>query len=650
MKIFIEKYFLFLLIPLISLLVSLTITKLAVFLLPKLGFVDEPDGGRRIHTSATPTSGGIAIFASFFLSWFIFLKAENSFFRGEFSNIDQYFKIFFPGLLLFCIGVIDDRFGMRARYKLFFQVAVASICFYSGFRINALLGVELGTLASFLCTIFWITAFVNAFNLIDGMDGLAAGLGVVSSLAMASVYLFSGSQANAVVILCLAASCLGFLRFNFHPAKVFMGDSGSMFIGYIIAISGLMSSQKSATVSSILIPMLAAGVPLFDTFLAIWRRFVRKLISGKSSTSIMGADSEHLHHRLLRDNKQHQVKTVFIIYGLAVFFGVLALLTMFLKDRTPALAFIITMLTIVVIIRRIATIELWHSATVIVSGLNKPRKKLFFVLIPVFLDFYAIVFAFILSHILFTDKISENGIIETINQSLIFTLVIIVSFVIFRVYRRLWINASANDYAHLVEVLLGAHCVNFFLLLFFKDFQSSFYIGKYLFFFFASTMILLLERMMLYYINAHFTKLIQSRHESGQFVKVLLFGTNGNAKSYIQQVMYCKCKQRVEIRGLISEDPLLWKQFIHGVKVCGNFETVVSKKEKIDFEKIVITINIDDDYLNELKKLCLRNGIKLSKFIAEEETLIDSPISTKYQVAPCSELSDEFHGVRTQIA
>jgi len=650
MKIFFEKYFLIFLIPVISLSLSLLLTKLAVIFLPKLGFIDEPGEERRIHKKATPTSGGIAIFVAFFVAWLIFIKVGITFFKTNFTEMEQFWKIFLPGLFLFCIGVIDDRYAMKARYKLFFQILVASFCFYLGLRINSLLGIELNGLMSYICTIFWITAFINAFNLIDGMDGLAAGLGIVSSLAMASVYLFSNSPANVVVIICLAAACLGFLRFNFHPAKIFMGDSGSMFIGYIIAVFGIISSQKSATVSSILIPMLAAGVPLFDTFLAVWRRFVRKLIKG-SSGGIMGADSEHLHHRLLRDNHQHQVKTVFLIYGLAAFFGILAVMTMFLKGKTPTLAFMITMLAMVVIIRRIATIELWHSATVIASGLNKPRKKLFLALLPAFLDFQIIVFAFILSHILFNRKITELMIIKTTQNSLIFTLVIIFSFVIFKVYRRLWINASANDYAHLVEVLLGAHCVNFFILLFFKSLQTDFYIGKYLFFFFSSTMILLLERMMLYYINSHFTKHIQSRHENQKFQKVLLFGTNGNAKSYIQQVMYCNCKQKVEIKGLVSEDSILWKQYIHGVKVLGNIKTVISKKHDIDFEKIIITINIDEEKLNEIKILCIQNGIKLSKFLAEEETLVDSPGSSKYNSVPYLPITDEgIHGAKAQIA
>jgi FlaA1/EpsC-like NDP-sugar epimerase len=157
---------------------------------------------------------------------------------------------------------------------------------------------------------------------------------------------------------------------------------------------------------------------------------------------------------------------------------------------------------------------------------------------------------------------------------------------------------------------------------------------------------------MLYYINSHFTKHIQSRHENKKFEKVLLFGTNGNAKSYIQQVMYCRCKQRVEIKGLISEDALLWKQFIHGFKVLGNIKSVIDKKHEIDFEKIVVTVRLDEEKMNEIKRLCLQNGIKLSKFFAEEETLIDSPASTKCHTVPCSELNDKtaLHGAGTQVA
>jgi UDP-N-acetylmuramyl pentapeptide phosphotransferase/UDP-N-acetylglucosamine-1-phosphate transferase len=626
---YIEKYSIYLAIPLISFLISLVLTKYSIIILPKLGFIDSPGEERRIHKQSTPTSGGIAIFTAFFVTWFLFLLTPFAKFNGAYADFTYFLKVLIPASLLFIVGVIDDRFNMKARYKLTFQILVAALCFYTNLRITNLFGYELPLTFSFICTIFWITAFVNAFNLIDGMDGLAAGLGIVSSVAMASIYFFSNSPANALIILCLAAACLGFLKYNFHPAKLFMGDSGSMFLGFIFAISGLISSQKGAAISSILIPILAVGVPLFDTFLAMWRRFARKLISTKEDkTGIMTADSEHLHHRLLRDNQDKQVKTVFIIYGLAGLFGILALTTMLLQNTTPVLAFALTMLTIIVIIRRIATLELWHSTTALISGINKPRKKFILVVLPPILDLFTIILTFVLSHVIFKKHIVESDIKLTLHNSLIFAFVIILFFVIFNVYRRSWMYASANDYAHLIEVLAGAHIFNALLLFFFMDLRCDFFIGKYIFFMSASALILLMVRMGLYYINAYYSKHVQGQYENVKFAKVLIFGTNGNAKFYIQQVMYCKCKSNVRIKGLLTEDPLIWNQYIHGFKVLGNIEFALKNKDKLDFEKIVLTVKINDDKFKKIKQMCILHGIKLSKFIAEEETVIDGHPST----------------------
>ena len=632
---YIEKYSIYLAIPLISFIISLVMTKFSIKILPKLGFIDSPNEERRIHKQSTPTSGGIAIFGAFFITWFIFLQTSFTQLNGAYANFNYFLKVFTPASLLFIVGIIDDRFNIRARYKLFFQLLVAALCFYMNLRITNLFGYHLPIYLSFTFTILWITAFVNAFNLIDGMDGLAAGLGIVSSLAMASIYLFSNTQANALIILCLGAACLGFLRYNFHPAKLFMGDSGSMFLGFIFAISGLISSQKSATVSSIIIPILAVGVPLFDTFLAIWRRFARNLTSEKDSNSgIMSPDSEHLHHRLLRGNQHRQVKTVFIIYGLAILFGALALTTMFLQQKTPLIAFGVTMLTIIVIIRRIATIELWHSTTALISGINKPRKKFILVILPPILDLFAIITTFIISHILLEKHVTEGSLKITLHHSLIFAFVIILFFVIFNVYRRSWMYASSSDYALLIEVLIGAHIFNIFLIFFFSNLKCDFFIGKYIFFICASALVLLLERMAIYYLNAYYTKHIQGQYETVKFSKVLIYGTNGNSKYYIQRVMYYRGNSNVTIKGLLTEDKLIWKQYIHGFKVLGNIEYALNNKDKIDFEKIVLTVNIPEDKFKKIKQMCILHGVKLSKFFAEEETVIDgTPSMIKKQSA-----------------
>ena len=246
--------------PLIAFFISIILTKLCIGILPALGMIDRPND-RNIHTKPIPVGGGIAIiFATLFaLLAYLF----GPYFEYTYNSLDVNFLISLgiPILVLFVGCLIDDRYRLRARYKLIIQVIVAIICWINDIAFTSLFGIILSEQLSFLFTVIWIVAFINAFNLIDGIDGLAAGLGAISSFCMASVFVLNGVMAETILMLCLGCACLGFLKYNFHPARIFMGDTGSMFIGFIIAITGIISSYKAATFSAVLIPILAGGVP-----------------------------------------------------------------------------------------------------------------------------------------------------------------------------------------------------------------------------------------------------------------------------------------------------------------------------------------------------------------------------------------------------
>lgn len=234
------------------------------------------------------------------------------------------------GILL--LGIVDDTKGMRARYKLLGQVGVATFLCVGGFSIDTvglpLLGtIELGPILGALFTIFWVVGMINAFNLIDGIDGLASGIAFVGVSAMVVLGLL---QQNAFVTFAgaaMAGCLLGFLCYNFPPARIFLGDTGSMFLGYMLAAMTLMGSQKYETAVILFTPMLALSFPIFETLISIVRRYLR-------GVPVFMGDSHHTHHRLLSKGYS-QPRVVLTLYGVAVFLAAAAILATVIPEGSP---------------------------------------------------------------------------------------------------------------------------------------------------------------------------------------------------------------------------------------------------------------------------------------------------------------------------
>lgn len=226
------------------------------------------------------------------------------------------------GTAMFLVGALDDLKGLNPRTKLAGQVAGALLAYFLGLRVDFLTNpwdgmFFLGSL-SLPVTVLWLVGITNALNLIDGLDGLAAGVATIAAVTLAVVAWLEGQAQAATAALVLAAVTLAFLRFNFYPAKLFMGDSGAMFLGFNLAALAVLGTAKSTTVLSLLVPVLALGLPILDTSWAILRR----LYHGQP---IFGADKEHLHHRLLRLGL-HQRQAVLLIYGMHISLGISAVL------------------------------------------------------------------------------------------------------------------------------------------------------------------------------------------------------------------------------------------------------------------------------------------------------------------------------------
>lgn len=298
---------------LVALAASILVTPVAIRLAPKIGAVDIPLDNRRMHTKTMPRFGGLAIFAGSTTAMLIFLKFDP-----------RVVTIVMGGALIYILGVIDDIKHLSAKVKFLGQTFVALIMYVNGIRIEFLTNFlgegnsQLGDVLCFIITMVWIVGITNTVNLIDGLDGLAAGTAAIASLCIAYTAYIHGTYLAAGAMLALAGATLGFLPYNFYPAKIFMGDGGSLYLGFMLSTLSVLGTVKSATLVTMIIPVLVLGVPIFDTFFAIFRRFVNK-------RPIMEADKGHLHHRLMKLG-YGQRRATLMLYGITAIMGVAAVL------------------------------------------------------------------------------------------------------------------------------------------------------------------------------------------------------------------------------------------------------------------------------------------------------------------------------------
>ncbi len=332
---------------------SFSATPFSIWLAKKKGVLDHPDA-RKVHTSPIPRWGGLGIYIGIFLGVFgvyagfprfrTLLDYRHSLYDHgrliDIISIDKQFAGILIGLtVVLALGMIDDRRSVPSGYKLLLQIIAAYIAMDYGVRIS---GLRLPFLDFFqfpiflsqIVTVFWIIGFMNALNLADGLDGLAAGLAAIAAATFLAVAIIQSNiettfvakqlKLAAVLSAVLAGSCVGFLPYNFSPAKVFMGDGGALGIGFLLGAITVIGTLKTTAVLSIMIPVIVVGLPVLDVSLAIFRRF-------RSKSKVMEPDKNHLHHRLL--NKGWTAReVVLLVYVLTLILSVCAIFLAIVKE------------------------------------------------------------------------------------------------------------------------------------------------------------------------------------------------------------------------------------------------------------------------------------------------------------------------------
>jgi UDP-GlcNAc:undecaprenyl-phosphate/decaprenyl-phosphate GlcNAc-1-phosphate transferase len=317
----------------LALIVSAAITPVVIMVSHRRKWYDIPNE-RKIHNSPIPRLGGIGIFFGLVVSALAVPLLLPVLFPASwpvFYSL-RYVPVFLSFALIHCMGLADDFHNLHALLKFLLQIVAASLVTVGGFTISVisipgLAPFSLGVFA-YPITILWIVAISNAINLMDGIDGLAGGIAALSALSLGIISLLSGRAAPAVLAFCLFGSVLGFLLFNFPPAKVFMGDSGSLLLGFVLAVIPLLGTPGSISFGSMFAPATILLIPIMDTVSAIVRR-------AREKRPIYSPDKQHIHHKLLA-LKVKETSILLIIYGACVLFGVSAIASLYLSRAMAA--------------------------------------------------------------------------------------------------------------------------------------------------------------------------------------------------------------------------------------------------------------------------------------------------------------------------
>jgi len=337
------------------------------------GAMDHPDGQRRIHQRPTPRLGGLAIYLSVLITLTCVPLFGNLVSDSLRDNGTDLMVVLGAGTLVLLLGVWDDFRGSKASIKIAVQLLAAGILYGYGYRIDHIsmpagAGLHIPSVFSFLLTGLWVVGITNAFNLIDGIDGLAAGASGFALLSLFICSLANGHPEISLLSIIMVGAVIGFLRYNFNPASIFLGDTGSLFLGFMAAALSLKSAQKGTTLVAIAIPLVSFGLPVTEVGLSI----VRRLLSG---TPVFQSDRRHIHHMLLRRGL-NQRQAVILLYAICALFSLFGVMLLSPQRNTTGLILFVVGASLLMGVRQLGYAEFGALGRHIRQGVDRRRRAL----------------------------------------------------------------------------------------------------------------------------------------------------------------------------------------------------------------------------------------------------------------------------------
>ena len=613
-------------------LIGLVLTPLCRMFSVKMGMVDLPSK-RRINKKPIPRAGGLAIYISFAAVMLVAMLALNLKMSPIVSNTTLANTILLGGVLCL-VGLVDDKWGMKPIIKFACQIAVAvmaAIFCDVGFRFIPALS-WLPVWADIVLTVFWIVGAINAFNLIDGIDGLASGLAIIAALGMAGALIFIGYRDSVFVLFAFIGACSAFLCYNFNPASVFLGDTGSMFLGFMLAVLPLQIKAGDSLFVSLGVPILSMGVPIFDTSLAIVRRSIRALlkkktqeISGDSADvgndKVMTADLEHVHHRLLR-TLVSQKKVAISLYVAALVLVMVALGGILLRDKAAALFIIAFIVAIYVILRDMRRVELLDTGTLLnmITHNNQAERKrslLRALKTPILMicDIAIIVFSW---H--FARQIFSPG-MKAIPLSYMIYCVAPVFFMmcVGKVYSVVWARATFSNFVRLgVCVVLGKMFGLVVYIFAHSSLESIVVLYNVIFVVFCFLGLTFLRVVRQVFRELFYRVDVENLKEKADTKRVLVYGSGLRYRAFRRELIRSFSSSDRTIVGLIDDDFYLQKCYIGGVKIFGMYENIPDVIKALKVDMLVVACIISDEKTEELKEMLKPLNVSMSLFTFNE--------------------------------
>lgn len=621
--------------------VSLVLTPLVREFMRRIGAVDLPDP-RRVNRVPVPRGGGLAVVVAFFVAvvagrllWPEMLLQQS---------LARPFEMYcLSTVLLVGVGFIDDRWGVSAKIKLLVQVVVAGLMCWGGARLMLPAAWGAWALSPWIyapLTVAWYVGVINAFNLIDGLDGLSSGLAIIATLGMIGVSMILTPSLLPVAGFAFIGALLGFLRYNYNPASVFLGDSGSLFVGLTLGTFALVSRRSDAFLATMGLSVLCMGVPLIDTSLAILRRTLRYVLARGAaeeaaaapgeSAAVMTADREHIHHRFLQWAQGNQRLAVGGMYALASALVLLGFATLLLRAGNATVFLLGFLLLAAVILRAMTNVEFWDAGRLLAKpGARNGRRA---IAVPCYIvgDLAVMWGLFRVLRYLLRPMLPELSYIGWVNLLLAYAVPVLVALVAVRAYTRIWGRSTRKDSASIALAVLLASAVSHLGLAWRAPlYAKSFCVFHVLWAFLLPSCLVGLRLVKTAFLQclavAENRRLRHASERDGAIERVLFYGAGVNLRAYITVYEVNVTRNHVTMIGVLDDNPGLRGRIFRDLPILGPLE-VLEEPERLARLRptriILTTPAIGPARLADIQAFCAAHQIALSRCVVEEQTLL----------------------------
>ncbi len=602
----------------------------------RFGILDLPDGDRRIHKKPIPRGGGFAVIIGFYIAGLVAYYFRAPYVEGSLDAIwGQAFLS--ASVILLLVGLADDLWGVPPWLKCAGQWVAATVMFFmSGQGFHVLFGYEMPPLLDYVVTMIWFLAIINAFNLIDGLDGLASGLAIIGAVGLGASFIFRGLPNNVLVTMALAGSCLAFLRYNFSPATIFLGDTGSMFLGFTLAAIAVGSGGKSTFLASVGVPLLAVGIPLFDTILAMWRRSVRMLFPRvaevNTDVGITHADKEHLHHRFLGKGLT-QRDVAIILYAINALLVILGISMLVFKAQSVGIFLIAFVIGVYVIVRHLANVELWDTGLAIMEGLSRPTRKMAATLLYPVWDLFWLSLSLVLTiRLCNVFWVGHGGGGEWVRQLPVWITPVFLCLFFGKTYSRVWSVAGFGDYMVLQAVLFAGVLFSMGFAVLMEDDTLSGVLRRGVLFGGLCFPGIIVGRVWVRLFQELMITMVKHRKNgvAGQASKrALLYGAGRRCVLFLTErtLQNPRIMSQTSIVGLVDDDTNMRLRYVGGLQVLGTRGDLSRLIKEYQIEQIIITTDMmDKKAWLELLSIAEQHSIKLLQWYSSERAIYEPAV------------------------